>query len=214
LFFITAIFTSDRIPFISFWLALLSLLLFFTALVQSIVYFYYEFRSIGKNTKNNSLIQKVKNFNLSYYEKLIEGLSLEYSLAELKTAEMTLALLLQEKKAIDRMFLKFTRAIAIFFVLILYANFYHMKSASNPIEYLQETAGAMVDILHMRTREVIGLIILIVVGLNIILAIIARMINSYEVYLIVLRKAIDKAKEKERRAMSISRLDKRLENNN
>ncbi len=210
--FLAAIFTSKQIPLLSSCLVIFSLLLFFTALIKSIYYFYNEFRAINRNTKNNSFIQKVKNFNLSYYEKLIDGLSSEYSLAELKTAEMTLSLLMKEKKAVDRMFVKFTRIIAIFLVVIIYAASYQIDFRDNPLEYLKQTTDTMVDVLSVRTRELIGLIILITIVLNVLLESISRMVSFYEIYLLVLRKAIEQGREKERKTTEILKSNKILLN--
>jgi hypothetical protein len=210
--FLIAIFTSKQIPLLSSCLVIFSLLLFFTALIKSIYYFYNEFRAIDRNTKNNSFIQKVRNFNLSYYEKLIDGLSSEYSLAELKTAEMTLSLLMKEKKAVDRMFVKFTRIIAIFLVVIIYAASYQIDFRGNPLEYLKQTTDTMVDVLSVRTRELIGLIILITIVLNVLLESISRMVSFYEIYLLVLRKAIEQGREKERKMTEILKSSKILLN--
>jgi hypothetical protein len=168
-FFIAAIFTSETLPLVSFCLVLLSLSLFFIALIKSIFYFYGELQSIGKQAKNNSFVRRVNSFNLSYYEILIEGLSAQYSSEELKKAEMTLFLLIREKRSVDRMFIRFTKIIAIFLVVIIYAASYKIELSNNLIEYIRQITDAMVEMLYLRTRELIGLIVLIAIVLNILL---------------------------------------------
>jgi hypothetical protein len=199
--FIVAIFTANTIPPVSFGLASFSLLLFFVALIKSIGYYYNELQTIGKNNKNNVFIQKVRNFNLNYYKKSIEGLSNEYSIAELKTAEMTLILLIKEKKSVDRMFAKFTKIIAIFLVVIFYAILYRSELRHNPVEYFQQAIDTTIDVFYARTRELIGIVILIAIVLNIVLESISRTINFYETYLLILKKAIERSREKEKKTI-------------
>jgi ABC-type multidrug transport system fused ATPase/permease subunit len=212
LLFIVAIFTSNSTPSLSFFLAIFSLLLFFIALLKSIDYFYNELRTIGKNNKNNSFIQRVKNFNLNYYERLIEGLSNEYSTAELKTAEMTLLLLMKEKKSVDRMFAKFTKIIAIFLVIIVYAILYRSELRHNPIEYFKQAIDTTIDVFSTRTRELIGIVILIAIILNIVLESISRTINFYETYLLILKKAIEQSRDKEKKAMEELKKERKSQN--